>query len=203
MQSKALMYGDHYRIKMYYQMKGCRIRLLYMDTDSFLYEIETTTFERDMEDMMSKGGPGFSAKLLGHFKDESAAIAAKLSAKHGRKITGRFRYYIGIAPKLYALVWISDCGEFEEQMRKAKGLPSRVVRGEGFEAYKEQLENPKETFITYPRIMRDRLKTYIGETTRRGICAVDTKTFRLNDDCNVPLGHWRIQHTEVINAPRV
>ena len=104
-------------------------------------------------------------------------------------------YYIGLAPRLYSLVWISGCGEFRQEMCKAKGLPSRAVKGEGFEAYKEQLENPKETFVTYHKIMRDRLKTYIGETTRRGVCAVDTKTFSLDEHRNVPLGHWRINHT--------
>ena len=185
--SKALMYRAHYQIKMYYQLKGRRIRVLYMDTDSFLYEIETTTLEEDLEDMMANGGPGFNAKLLGHFKDEAAALCAKLSKKYGRKVTGRFVAYIGLAPKLYSLVFLTDCGE-TVQIVKAKGIPGFVLKkGEGFEGYKRQLENPEDNVVTYHRIMKHRQSTYLAETTRRGVCAVDTKTFRLEDNKHF---HW-------------
>ena len=145
--------------------------------------------------MMAKGGPGFSATLLGCFKDEAAAIGAKLSAKHGRKIAGRFVEYIGLSPRLYSLVWLSDCGEFRIEICKAKGIPSFTLKqGEGFEAYKQQLENPKDVDVTYHRLLKLRQKTSLEETTRRGVCAVDTKTYRVDDEHSLPLGHWRIQH---------
>ena len=100
--------------------------------------------------------------------------------------------YIGLAPKLYSLVFSTDCGETVE-IAKAKGIPGFVLKGEGFEAYKQQLENPKDNEVTYHRIMKHRQSTYLAETTRRGVCAVDTKTFRLDDNNALPLGHWRIE----------
>ena len=100
--------------------------------------------------------------------------------------------YIGLAPKLYSLVFLTDCGETIEIV-KAKGILGFVLKkGQGFEEYKRQLENPKDTRITYHRIMKHRQSTYLEETTRRGVCAVDTKSFRLDDRNALPLGHWRI-----------
>ena len=144
---------------------------------------------------MNAGGVLFDNQLLGCLKDEGAVIAAKLSKKHSRKITGRFKYYVGVAPKTYSVVWVSDCGEYEYPICKAKGIPGNVLKKlGGYDKYVEQLENPHDTSVTYHKLLIDQQRMYLQETTRRGICAVDTKSFRVDDNTSLPLGHWRIRN---------
>ena len=98
--SKTLMYDFHYNyIKQKY---GGKATLLFTDTDSLMYEIETKNFYKDIRadvrrrfdtsdyppDHPSGIPSGFNKKVLGKFKDEAAG-----------KVIDEF---VGLRAKLYS-----------------------------------------------------------------------------------------------------
>ena len=127
--SKTLMFDFHYNyIKDKYDTKA---ELLFTDTDSLMYQIQTEDFYKDISnDVESKfdtsdypqshpsGIPtGLNKKVIGMFKDEVA----------GKQIT----HFIGLRPKLYSF-------KIEEgkNIKKCKGIKKSVVsKGITFEHY--------------------------------------------------------------------
>ena len=131
--SKTLMFDFHYNyIKPKY---GYKAELLFTDTDSLMYQIQTEDFYKDISgDIKTKfdtsdypkdhpsGIPtGLNKKVIGMFKDEVA----------GKQIT----HFIGLRPKLYSF-------KIEEgkNVKKCKGIKKSVVaKGITFEHYFECL----------------------------------------------------------------
>ena len=119
--SKTLMFDFHYNyIKPKY---GSKAELLFTDTDSLMYHIETKDFYKDiMPDLEAKfdtsdypaehpsGIPtGLNKKVIGMFKDEAA----------GNSIT----HFVGLRPKLYDYKT-----EGKEEVKKCKGIKKSVVK---------------------------------------------------------------------------
>ena len=117
--SKTLMYDFHYNyIKQKY---GDKAKLLFTDTDSLMYEIETEDFYADIKDDAESrfdtseyptGLPikaGVNKKVIGMFKDEAC----------GKQI----EEFVGLRAKLYSYK-ISG----EEDHKKCKGVKKAVVR---------------------------------------------------------------------------
>ena len=119
--SKTLMYGFHYNyIKQKY---GDKAKLLFTDTDSLMYEIQTEDFYKDnSEDVKDRfdtsdyppnhpsGIPsGFNKKVLGMFKNEVMG-----------KIIDEF---VGLRAKLYSVKMFEG-----EETKKCKGIKKSVVK---------------------------------------------------------------------------
>ena len=131
--SKTLMFDFHYNyIKPKY---GYKAELLFTDTDSLMYQIQTEDFYEDIsadiktkfdtsdypKDHPSGIFTGENKKVIGMFKDEVA----------GKQIT----HFIGLRPKLYSF-------KIEEgkNVKKCKGIKKSVVaKGITFEHYFECL----------------------------------------------------------------
>ena len=119
--SKNLMYDFHYNyIKRKYEDKA---KLLFTDTDSLMYEIQTEDFYKDISvDVKYRsdtsdyppnrpsGIPfGFNKKVLGMFKDEANG-----------KIIDEF---VGLRAKLYSYKMLEG-----EENKKCKGIKESVVK---------------------------------------------------------------------------
>ena len=127
--SKTLMFDFHYNyIKDKYSTKA---ELLFTDTDSLMYRIQTEDFYKDItKDVKSKFDTsdypqshpsgiltGLNKKVIGMFKDEVA----------GKQIS----HFIGLRPKLYSFK-IED----GKNVKKCKGIKKSVVsKGITFEHY--------------------------------------------------------------------
>ena len=113
--SKTLMYDFHYNyIKRKYEDKA---KLLFTDTDSLMYEIETTDFYKDISvdvkhrfdtsdyppDHPSGIPSGLNKKVLGMFKDEAAG--------------GVIDEFVGLRAKLYSYKMLEG-----EESKKCKGV---------------------------------------------------------------------------------
>ena len=132
--SKTLMYDFHYNyIKQKY---GDKAKLLYTDTDSLMYEIQTEDFYKDISedvthrfdtsDYPPNHPSGFNKKVLGMFKDEA-----------GGKVIDEF---VGLRAKLYLYKMFEG-----EESRKCKGVKKLVVKKSiSHEDYKECLFTGKE-----------------------------------------------------------
>ena len=131
--SKTLMFDFHYNfIRKKY---GNKAELLFTDTDSLMYLIQTDDFYYDIKkDIKRKFDTsdyevnhplgiksGVNKKGIGKFKDETA----------GKQIT----HFVGLRPKLYTFK-VEDKGE----TRKAKGVKKNVIKKSlSFEDYKKCL----------------------------------------------------------------
>ena len=130
--SKTIMYDFHYNyIKSKYEDKA---KLLFTDTDSLMYEIETEDFYKDIsgdvkdypENHPSGIPTGENKKVLGMMKDEAAGKIIK--------------EFVGLRSKLYSFVM--DDGR---ETKKCKGIKKQVVeRSIRHEHYKTCLTTGKE-----------------------------------------------------------
>ena len=131
--SKTLMFDFHYNyIKNKY---GDKAELLFTDTDSLMYLIQTDDFYHDINkdvkkkfdtsDYPENHPSGIKAsvnkRVIGKFKDESA----------GKQIT----HFVGLRPRLYTFK-VEEKGE----TRKAKGVKKNVIKKSlSFDDYKKCL----------------------------------------------------------------
>ena len=136
--AKTLMFDFHYN---YIRKKyGDKAELLFTDTDSLMYLIQTEDFYQDINkdvkrkfdtsDYLEKHPSGIKTgvhkKVIGKFKDEAA----------GSQIT----HFVGLRPKLYSYK-IEEQGE----TRKAKGVKKNVNKKSlAFEDYKKCLFTEEE-----------------------------------------------------------
>jgi len=136
--SKTLMHDFHYKyIKKKFSSKA---NLLFTDTDSLCYEIETEDFFKDIStddqekfdtsnfslNHASSIPIGINKKVLGKFKDEAG----------GEIITE----FVGLRAKLYAIKKFVG-----EEEKKCKGVKRNVIRNKiSFNDYKDVLFSGKE-----------------------------------------------------------
>jgi len=123
--SKLLIYEFHYDyIKKTY---GDRAKLLFTDTDSLTYHIETENLYADMQLDRKK-----------FFDTSNFDLSHYLYSEENKKVVGMFkvetgsaapRQYVGLRAKLYSLLVTKGKGDIEEQVKNAvKGIPKAYVR---------------------------------------------------------------------------
>ena len=189
--SKTLMFDFHYKyIKPKY---GNKAKLLFTDTDSFLYEIQTEDFykdiSRDVKDRFDtsnypKNHPsiivtGINKKVLGMFKDEAA----------GKNI----KEFVGLRAKLYSFKT-----EEGEENKKCKGIKKGVVeKSITHEDYKTCLTTGKEQLRRQNIIRSYEHVLYTEEVNKIALSAADDKRYLLKDSFDtLAWGHHRIKELE-------
>ena len=186
--SKIPMLNFHYNyIKQKY---GDRAKLLYMDTDSLTYEIETEDVYRDMSKVVeerfdtsnypknhSSGiKSGVNKKLPGMFKDEL-----------GGKIMVEFA---GLRPKLYSFLTLEG-----EEEKKCKGIKKNVVKKKiTFSDYKDCLFNKTIVIKEQYGIRSYDHQVYTEKQNKVALTPFDDKRYILEDGMGtLAWGHYRIK----------
>ena len=189
--SKTLMYDFHYNyIKTKY---GDRAKLLFTDTDSFLYEIQTEDFYKDIsEDVKDKfdtsnypenhpsGIPtGINNKVLGMFKDEEGG--------------DNMKEFIGLRAKLYSCKM-----EDGTEKKRCKGIKKAVVaKSIRHENYKTCLQTGKEQYRTQNILRSYEHDIYFEEINKIALSAADDKRYLLKDSFDtLAWGHYKIKYLE-------
>jgi hypothetical protein len=208
--AKSIMYQMHYEVM---QPKyGNNIKLVYTDTDSLIYLVNTEDIYKDMMTMnvydMSDYPPNhptlgqfynpINKKVLGKFKDECA--------QYGRIIT----YIVALRPKLYATrsiehvkekdehgketgPYIQEDGKFETRIvldKKAKGLAkSAVEKYVTMDHYKKALEENLQTYVKMKRIQSFRHQLFTLELEKKGLNAFCSKRYGVDFLNTLPFGH--------------
>ena len=189
--SKIVMYDFHYRyIKPKY---GSKAKLLFTDTDSLLYEIETEDFYKDISGDVKdrfdtsdypKNHPsgiptGVNKKVLGMFKDEEAG-----------KILNEF---VGLRAKLYS--YKMDEGK---EKKRCKGIKKAVVKNSiTHEDYLTCLITGIEQLRRQNIIRSYEHVLYTEEINKIALSAADDKRYLLKDSFNtLAWGHRRIRDIE-------
>ena len=185
--SKIIMFDFHYNyIKPKY---GNNAKLLFTDTDSLFYEIQTEDFYKDIsgdvknrfdtsdypENHPSNIPTGINKKVLGMMKDEAA----------GKNI----KEFVGLRSKLYSYIM-----EEGKQNKKCKGVKKQVVENSiTHEDYKTCLTTGKEK-LARQNIIRSYEHTVFTEKVNKiALSAADDKRYILNDGIHtLAWGHYKI-----------
>ena len=189
--SKTLMYDFHYNyiIAKY----GNRAKLLFTDTDSFLYEIQTEDFYKDIsgdvkdrfdtseypEGHPSRIPTGINKKVLGMFKDEAKG--------------DNIKEFVGLRAKLYSFKM-----EEGKENKKCKGIKKAVVeKSIRHEDYKTCLTTGKEQLRRQNIIRSYEHVLYTEEINKIALSAADDKRYLLKDSFDtLAWGHRRINDLE-------
>ena len=186
--SKTVMYEFHYKyIKEKY---GDKAKLLFTDTDSLMYEIETEDFYKDIsgdvkdrfdtsdypENHPSGIPTGENKKVLGMFKDEAAGKIIK--------------EFVGLRAKLYS--YKMDEGE---ESKKCKGVKRQVVvTSITHEDYKTCLRTGKEQLRKQNILRSYEHEVYTEEVNKVALSAQDDKRYILSNGVHtLAWGHYKIK----------
>ena len=169
--SKTLMFDFHYN---YIRKKyGDKAELLFTDTDSLMYLIQTKDFYKDIkkdvkrkfdtsdypENHSSGIKTGVNKKVIGKFKDEAA----------GKQIT----HFVGLRPKLYTYK-IEEQGE----KRKKKGVKKYVIKKSlSFDDYKKCLFTEEEVMKEMNNIRSKNHEIFSITVNKVALSANDNKRF--------------------------
>ena len=184
--SKTLMYEFWYDyLKPKYQDN---IKLCYMDTDSFIIQIETDDFFKDISNDVDKwfdtskydkndNRPleiGKNKKIIGKFKDEL----------NGKIITE----FIALRAKTYAYTQLNE--DKIEEHKKAKGTKKFVIKKHlNFELYKRALFNNETIRCAQQRIKSDHHKIYTQSVHKTALNNKDDRRIQSFDGITMhPIG---------------
>ena len=180
--SKTLMYDFHHNyIKPKY---GDKAKLLFTDTDSLMYEIQTEDFYKNISADVKRrfdtnhpsGIPsGFNKKVIGMFKDEAWG-----------KVIDEF---VGLRAKLYSYKMFEG-GESKKCNRVKKLVVKKSI---AHKDYKKCLFTGKEQLRKMNVIRSHKHEVYTEEVNKIALCPDDDKRHILEDGVHtLALGHYMI-----------
>ena len=188
--SKTLMYDFHYGfIKKKY---GNKASLLFTDTDSVSYQIQTEDFYKDMYE--HKELFDLSDIKDDRFKEfydgENKKVIGKMKPEYVNNIITEF---VGLRSKMYSLKFDNNAEE-----KKAKGVKKYVVKEDlKHENYNEILTSGKNIYSTMKMIRSSKHQLYTIEMNKVSLSAYDDKRYILNDGISsYAYGHYRIVSQE-------
>ena len=184
--SKTLMYDFHYNyIKQKY---GSKAKLLFTDTDSLTYEIETSDVYQDFWNDKNKfdnsdypeDSPYFNKEnktVIGKFKDEVSGVP--------------IREFIGLRSKMYSYIKDNDKGG-----KTAKGIKKNIIKKNiTHENYKNVLFNNEQMHHTMKTIRSNNHQLGSYELNKVSLSCFDDKRYILKDSItSYAYGHHAINN---------
>jgi hypothetical protein len=185
--SKRFMYLLHYKIfKDYY---NDNITLLYTDTDSFVYEIKTNSYFKDLKNyfapIMDFSNFNKNHKL---FSEKNKKLIGYLKSEYGEKNVDEF---IGIKSKLYSIMYDNE----KENKKTAKGLQKCVLNKYiTHDIYRDVIHNQNVLSTKMKRIQSKQHKLQTVELTKLIFHPFDDKRYILDNGIDtLPFGHYSIE----------
>lgn len=187
--SKTIMYEYHYDV-MLPRYGPERLKLMYMDTDSFIYHIKTENLHYDMLGMIDYLDTSdfptnhlcYSVKnkiVLGKFKDEM-----------NDKIITKF---IALRAKMYSITTVGG-----SKIKKIKGISRNVVKRDiSFRDYYDCLVNNRIRRALMTTIVSKRHNITTMESSKIALSPFDDKRSILADGITtLAYGHYKIARDE-------
>ena len=182
--SKQHMYKFYYDV-----MKpkyGENIRMVYTDTDSFVFHTKTDDIYQDLQEIndemdfsgYEKNHKCFDAtnkKVLGKFIDEC----------EGKIMTG----FIGLRPKCYAFKTHGDDKEYKKCKGTAKNTVKRKIK---YDDYNKVLETNEAIHRSFNSIRSKNHKIYSINTTKVSLNSYENKRYWTTSVDSLAYGHYRI-----------
>lgn len=188
--AKLRLYHLHLnKIKKFY---GSKAKLLFTDTDSLMYEIQTEDVYADLRIMDDGESFDFSnypenhpnhsvayKKVPGLLKDETAGIPVSK--------------FIGLRSKMYCYT-TEDSEGIEKVNKAAKGVPGSVIRQNlNFARFKQVLEEDEKQSDTFRCIRSEKHAVYTKEISKSTLCSFDDKRYLLDNINSLPYGHYLLK----------
>ena len=182
--SKQHMYKFYYDV-----MKpkyGENIRIVYTDTDSFVFHTKTDDIYQDLKEIndetdfsgYDKNHQCYDAtnkKVLGKFKDEC----------EGKIMTG----FIGLRPKCYAFKIHGDDKEYKKCKGTAKNTVKRKIK---YDDYNKVLETNEVIHRSFNSIRSKNHKIYSINTTKVSLNSYENKRYWTTSVDSLAYGHFKI-----------
>ena len=180
--SKLIMYEFHYDYML--PKYGYNIKLCYMDTDSFVYDIEIKYFYKDIaEDVETRSDTsgycnrplpiGKNKKVIGLMKDELGGEIMK--------------EFISLKPKMYSY----RVGNSEP--KKCKGIKKfPVKRTITFEGYKRCLFEGRNVHRSQLLFRSNKHEVKTLEVNKLALNSQDDKRISINGIASYAIGHHRV-----------
>src|SRR5437870_3866960 len=179
--SKTLMYDFHYNfIKNKY---GDRARLLFTDTDSLCYELETKPMYKDMYDNKEMFD---LSDVKGKYNDfENKKVSGKFKPEYANST---IREFIGLRSKMYS-VKLDD----ENEDKKAKGIVKSVIKKDlKHEMYNKILTTSGRMYSRMKVIRSQKHRVYTMDINKISLSAFDDKRYLLEDGISsYAYGHYK------------
>ena len=181
-------------LQLYVEKKfsNSRLCLLYTDTDSLFYEIqsddvyeELCEHTKDVFDFSNylSAHPNFddsNKKVPGKFKDEMGGIPVKV--------------FVGLRSKIYSFL-LAD-GRVHTENKLAKGVPKSVVENHlTFVQYVRCLDESLQLSHTFKAIRSVGHSMSTKELEKVSLSSFDDKRYLLNAVYSLPYGHYRLDRT--------
>ena len=184
--SKLIMYEFHYDYML--PKYGDHIKLCYMDTDSFVYDIETKDFYKDIagdvEMRFDTSGYcnrplpiGKNKKVIGLMKDELGGEIMK--------------EFISLRPKMYSYRVGTSVGTLEP--KKCKGIKKCVVKKTiTFEDYKRCLFEGRNVYRSQLLFRSNKHEVKTLEVNKLALNNQDDKRISINGIGSYAIGNHRV-----------
>ena len=188
--SKMFMYDFHYDYMMKkYSIEDCK--MMYTDTDSFVYLIKTDDFYSDIE-----GDVDFyfdTSNLDGiDIKRVNKKVPGTMKDECGGRIISKF---IGLRAKLYS--YKMDCGDVKNRCTGVKKCVSKRITFEDFENV--LFEKVGEKCVGMNIIRSDKHKLYSVCVNKVALSGKDDKRIIKEDGFGTYAhGHWRVLSEDMI-----
>lgn len=183
--SKICMYDFHYGYMLPQYRDQCKI--LYMDTDSFMYNIQCNDIYEDMKSHISMFDTSdYDSDNVYNMARNNKKVPGLMKDENCGKI---MREYVGLRAKMYSLKVDNS-----KDTKKIKGIKKNIVQKTiHFEDYKICL-NEKIEIKRQQVLIRSRLhKVYTISEKKIALSCFDDKRYILDDGINtLAWGHYRI-----------
>lgn len=181
--SKLHMYRAHY---FYFKPTyGPKLKLLMMDTDSFIYHIETEDVIEDMRHANRQDEKPVKFDLSTRTSADVCPNRGHLGCFKYEAGDGVIQEFMGLQSKMYCLKY----GDSSEE-KKAKGIPKKCLQSLSHKLYQEQLTNPALHSVQFRRIQCRKQKLEHVQQLKKGLSSFNDKVYQLNSCDSVPLGHY-------------
>ena len=184
--SKLIMYEFHYDYML--PKYGENIKLCYMDTDSFVYDIKTKDFYKDIvEDVETRFDTsgyvdnrplptGKNKKVIGLMKDELGGEIMK--------------EFVSLRPKMYSYRVGSKNGTLEP--KKCKGIKKCVIKKTiTFDDYKDCLFKGRNVYKSQLLFRSDKHDIKTLEVNKLALNSQDDKRISIDGIASYAMGHYK------------
>ena len=181
--SKTLMYDFHYNyIKKKY---GDKSKLLFTDTDSLCYHIETEDIYKDFKKDKSLFDTSNFDKKHFLYSERNKKVLGKMKDESAEKPIIEF---VGLRSKLYA--YTTD----HQEEKRAKGISKAVVdKTLNIRDYRNALFNKEIIYRKMQTINSDMHTVHTNEINKIALCGKDDKRYILENNIDtLALGHYKI-----------
>ena len=167
---------------------GDNIRMVYTDTDSFVFHTKTDDIYQDLKeinDEMDFSGydknhkcyDASNKKVLGKFKDEV----------DGKIIAG----FIGLRPKCYAFKIQGDDTEYKKCKGTSKNTVKRKIK---YDDYNKVLETNEVIYRSFNSIRSKNHKIFSINTTKVSLNSYENKRYWTTSEDSLAYGHYKINY---------